>query len=129
MSDWVHPYYDDVDNMRLAEFVAWHAPDVTVQFANHPRPRGHDPDARSHRPLLGDDRRLKHNISNVWDTGDGTTVVEADIDYTRLDGKVVVTPCVTLLHRVEQGIDSVRIFVDLAPVFAPAEAPADAVTA
>jgi ketosteroid isomerase-like protein len=129
MSDWVHPYYDDVDNMRLAEFVAWHAPDVTVQFANHPPARGHDQMRGAIGHFWETIGGLKHNISNVWDTGDGTTVVEADIDYTRLDGKVVVTPCVTLLHRVEQGIDSVRIFVDLAPVFAPAEAPADAVTA
>ena len=53
----------------------------------------------------------------------GAAVVEADIDYTRTDGKVVTTPCVTLLHRAGDAeparVDHVRIFIDLAPVFAP----------
>ncbi len=130
MTDWVIRYYDDIDNMRLDEFVSWHAPDVTVQFANNPPAHGHDQvrGAIGHFwELIGG---LKHNILHVWDTPDGTSVVEANIDYTRKDGQVVTTPCVTLLHRADAGpesgtrsggIDSVRIFVDLAPVFAPAD--------
>lgn len=124
MNDWVHRYYDDVDHMRLQEFLAWHTPDVTVQFGNNPQAQGQQQvgGAIGHFwELIGG---LRHNIVNVWDTGDGTSVVEANIDYTRLDGRVVVTPCVTLLHRVADGIDSVRIFVDLAPVFAPDDAAA-----
>jgi hypothetical protein len=126
MSDWVHRYYDDVDNMRLDQYLAWHTPDVTVQFGNHPAARGLEQVgvAIGHFwQLIGG---LRHHTVNLWDTGDGTTVVEALIDYTRLDGDVVTTPCVTLLHRaddaVEGGVDSVRIFIDLTPVLAPAAA-------
>lgn len=133
-TDWVHRYYDDVDHMRMEEFLAWHAPDVVVRFANNPPAHGPEQvrGAIGHFwEMIGG---LKHGIVHVWDTGDGTTVVEADIDYTRTDGRVVTTPCVTLLHRSDGGgeqgrvdpvqidsvqIDSVRIFVDLAPVFAP----------
>ena len=119
-TEWVHRYYDDVDHMRMEEFLAWHAPDVTVQFANNPVAKGPDQvrDAIGHFwEMIGG---LEHHIVNIWDTGDGTVVVEANIDYTRKDGRVVVTPCVTLLHRPEgAGIDAVRIFVDVTPVFAP----------
>lgn len=126
MTEWVHRYYDDVDNMRLEDYLAWHTPDVTVQFANNPQAQGLEQvgGAIGHFwQLIGG---LKHNIVNVWDTDDGTSIVEALIDYTRQDGLVVTTPCVTLLHRVEAGVDSVRIFIDLAPVFAPAPAGAGA---
>lgn len=118
--DWVTRYYDDVDHMRMEEFLAWHTPDVTVRFANNPRAQGHDQvrGAIGHFwEMIGG---LRHNIVQVWEESDGTAVVEADIDYTRLDGTVVTTPCVTLLHRAGGGVDSVKIFVDVAPIFAPA---------
>ncbi len=133
--EWVTRYYDDVDHMRMDEFIAWHAPDVTVQFANNPQARGHDQvrGAIGHFwEMIGG---LKHNFVNVWEEPDGTAVVEAEIDYTRLDGDVVTTPCVTLLHRGDAGIDSVKIFIDVAPVFGPAasgaveQAPTDKVAA
>lgn len=126
MTEWVRHYYDDVDNMRLEEYLNWHTPDVTVQFANNPTAHGREQvgGAIGHFwQLIGG---LKHTFVNVWETEDGTSIVEALIDYTRLDGEVVTTPCVTLLHRVEAGVDSVRIFLDLAPVFAPAAAGAGA---
>lgn len=124
MSDWVHRYYDDVDHMRLPEFLAWHSADVTVQFANNPEARGQEQVAGAIGHFWEMIGGLKHNIVNVWEHVDGTTAVEANIDYTRQDGRVVTTPCVTLLHRAEAvsddaSIDAVRIFVDLAPVFAP----------
>lgn len=122
MTDWVYKYYDDVDNMRMDEYMAWHTPDVSVQFGNNPQVHGAAGvrDAIGHFwDMIGG---LKHNIVNVWETGDGTWVVEANIDYTRKDGLVATTPCVTLLHRGEPGVDAVRIFIDLAPVFAPAPA-------
>lgn len=117
---WVRRYYDDVDHMRIDEYMAWHTPDVTVQFGNNPPAHGTAEvrGAISHFwEIIGG---LRHHFVNVWDTGDGTTVLEARIDYTRLDGRVVTTPCVTLLHRDTDGqVDSVRIHIDLAPVFAP----------
>jgi SnoaL-like domain len=119
---WVTRYYDDVDNMRMQEFLAWHTPDVTVQFANNPHAHGSTDVSGAIGHFWQVIGGLKHNLLHVWEVADGTTVVEAAIDYTRLDGAVVTTPCVTLLHRVEAGIDSVRIFLDLAPVFAPADA-------
>ena len=130
MNGWVRRYYDDVDNMRLEEFLAWHTPDVMVQFGNNPQARGQEQVAGAIGHFWEIIGGLRHNIVNVWETDDGTAVVEALIDYTRLDGGVVTTPCVTLLHRVDPGadggIDSVRIFIDLAPVFAPASAAATA---
>ena len=122
-TDWVSAYYDDVDHMRMEEFLAWHTADVTVRFGNNPPAHG----TAEIRGAIGHFWEmiggLKHNLANVWHTADGTAVVEADIDYTRKDGAVVTTPCVTLLHRAGDAepvrIDHVRIFIDVTPVFAP----------
>lgn len=122
-TSWVRGYYDDVDHMRMEEFLAWHTPDVTVRFGNFPPAHGADEVRGAIGHFWETIGGLKHNIVNVWGNTDGTAVVEANIDYTRLDGKVVVTPCVTLLHRAGDAeparVDQVRIFIDLAPVFAP----------
>lgn len=121
MSDWVHAYYDDVDNQRMDEFIDWHSDDVRVRFGNNPEARGHDQVRGAIGHFWESIGGLKHNIAGVWEDPDGTTVVKADIDYTRLDGNVVTIPCATILHRTGEKIDTVQIFMDGAPIFAPLE--------
>ena len=121
VSDWVRDYYDDVDNMRMDEFIAWHTDDVRVRFANNPEAQGHDQVRGAIGHFWEEIRGLKHNIVNAWETG-GTAIVEAQIDYTRKDGNVVTVPCTTVLRRPGDKIDSVRIYMDPTPIFAPIEA-------
>jgi hypothetical protein len=120
MSDtWLRDYYDDVDHMRLEEFLAWHTDDVQVQFGNNPTAKGKDEVrfAIGHFwEMIGG---LKHHFVTVVQDGP-TTVLEANIDYQRKDGQMVTVPCATLLHRQGEKVDQVKIFADLTPVFAPA---------
>lgn len=119
MSDWVQRYYDDVDHMRMDEFLAWHTPDVRVRFANHPEAAGHEQVRGAIGHFWEAIGGLKHDITHVWEQSDGTAVVEANIDYTRKDEHVVTIPCTTILHRAGEKIDSVRIYMDGTPIFAP----------
>jgi ketosteroid isomerase-like protein len=119
MSDWLHDYYDDVDNMRLDAFVDRHTDDVVVKFGNNPAAVGKDEVRNSigyFWTLIGG---LKHDFRNVYLDGD-TTIVEADIEYTRADGGHVTVPCTSILHRRDGLVDQLRVYLDLAPVFAPA---------
>lgn len=124
MESWVSEYYADIDNMRMGPYLDWHTPGVRVQFANNPAAEG----AEEVRGAIGhfwdSIAGLKHNFVNVWHNPDGWTVVEAHIDYHRKDGQTVTLPCVTSLHRPADKIDEVRIFIDVAPVFAPSAEPA-----
>lgn len=117
---WLRDYYSDVDNMRLEEFVARHTDDIVVQFGNNPSANGKDEvrGAIGHFwEMIGG---LKHNFVSVVEDGD-VTVLEANIDYERKDnGQTVTVPCATMLRRNGDLVDQVKIFVDLAPVFAPA---------
>ena len=60
---------------------------------------------------------LKHNFINVVE-GQGLTVLEAKVDYHRKDGRQVTVPVVTVLERKGELVSSLRIYFDVAPVYA-----------
>ncbi len=117
MSNWVSDYYDDVDHMRLDEWVARHSDDVVVQFGNNPPAHGKEEVAQNIAGFWSMIGGLKHTVLRKFEV-DGTTILELDVDYTRSDGGHVVVPCTSILHRSGDLVDSLRIYIDLAPVFA-----------
>jgi SnoaL-like domain len=121
MSDWVNAYYDDVDHMRLDEWLARHTDDVVVRFGNNPPARGKEEVGGNIGGFWSMIGGLKHTILRSYEV-DGTTILEADVDYTRKDGNHVVVPCTTFLHREGDLVDELRVYIDLAPVFAEAAA-------
>lgn len=121
MSDWISAYYDDVDHMRMDEWVARHTDDIVVTFGNNPPARGKEQIAENIGYLWSTIDGLKHNFVNTFEV-DGTTILELKVDYTRKDGDLVTVPCTTIIHRTGELVDSMRIYIDLAPVFAEAQA-------
>ena len=64
-------------------------------------------------------RGLRHQVRNEWTVG-ADTIAETDVTYTRLDGKEVTVPAVTIWRVDGDGlIVDLRIYVDQAPLFAP----------
>ena len=91
MSDWINDYYDDVDHMRLDDWLARHTDDVVVKFGNNPPSRGKEEVGGNigyFWTLIGG---LKHNFVNTFEV-DGTTICELAVDYTRKDGSHVTVP-------------------------------------
>ena len=50
--------------------------------------------------------------------GQGLTFLEAKVDYRRKDGQQVTVPVVTVLERKGELVSSLRIYFDVAPVYA-----------
>ena len=50
--------------------------------------------------------------------GNGLTFLEAKVDYRRKDGRQVTVPVVTVLERKGELVSSLRIYFDVAPVYA-----------
>jgi hypothetical protein len=48
----------------------------------------------------------------------GLTFPEANVEYLRKDGKTVTIPAVTVLERNGDLVKSLRIYFDVAPVYA-----------
>ena len=119
MATWYQQFYDDIDNLRMEEYLAAQTEDATVVVGNGPKVMGRQQIRAGIGGFWGKIGGLRHRFFNVIESGD-FTVLEAHIDYTRKDGRVVTVPCTTVLKRRDSLISETRIYIDLAPVFAPA---------
>jgi ketosteroid isomerase-like protein len=117
MSDWVKHYYSVVDSMNAEEFTALHTEDVRLRFGNAEAVVGRDTVVQGIVDFWGAIKGLRHNFVQMWDEGD-IEIVEALIDYTRHDSKVVTLPCTSILRKRGDLVQDLRIYMDVAPVFA-----------
>lgn len=117
MTTWVRDYYDTIDGMNLEEFLGWHTDGAKVTFGNNPTAEGKEQIAEAIGGFWSMIGGLRHHFQNVWATDDGTTVLEAAIDYWTKGGTEVTVPAVTLIERSGEKVSNLRIHVDLAPLF------------
>jgi ketosteroid isomerase-like protein len=120
MSDWITDYYADVDGMNLDAYVAHHADEAEVIFANNPPAVGRDAIREAIGGFWTMIGGLRHEVHNRWDVNDGNTaVLEVTTHYTTHGGAAVSMPCVSILDRNAEGqVTSLRVHIDLAPLFA-----------
>jgi ketosteroid isomerase-like protein len=118
MSDWIREYFGIVDRMDMEGYLARHTDDVRFRFANAPTTTGKEPIRDGLTQLWGSIEGLRHDIVQVWDT-DGAGISEANVVYTRKDGSQVGIPATTILRKRGNLVEDVRIYMDLAPLFAP----------
>jgi limonene-1,2-epoxide hydrolase len=117
MQHWFSDLYANVDAMRLDAFVAGLAPDVEVVVGNNPAMHGRQAVKDGIGCFWSTIQGLKHNFVNVVE-GQGLTILEAKVDYVRKDGRQVTVPVVTVLERNGELVKSLRIYFDVAPVYA-----------
>lgn len=118
MGDWLTTFFDNVDRKDLDAFIDSLTDDVVVKFANHPPAVGKEQVRAAIGGFFETVDGMQHDFVEVHTERD-VTVLEADIEYTRKDGARVRVPSATVLHRPDQHVAHLRIYLDLAPVFAP----------
>jgi ketosteroid isomerase-like protein len=117
MKPWYSDMYANVDAMRLDEFVAGLTPDVEVIVGNNPTMKGRQAVKQGIGHFFSTIAGLEHHFVNVVE-GQGLTFLEAKVDYRRKDGRQVTVPVVTVLERNGELVKSLRIYFDVAPVYA-----------
>lgn len=117
MTHWFSDMYANVDAMRLDEFVATLTPDVEVVVGNNPAMNGRQAVREGIGFFFSTIAGLNHRFLNVVE-GNGLTFLEAKVDYRRKDGREVTVPVVTVLERKGDLVKSLRIYFDVAPVYA-----------
>ena len=115
--DLIKRYYAAVDAMDIDTFKSMHGPNSRVIFANFPPAEGPDQIAGAIGEFWSSLRGLKHKFINRWDHP-GETILEVAVSYTRKDGQSVTLPCVTILKPDGDKVGELRIFTDVAPVYA-----------
>jgi hypothetical protein len=102
-------YYEVVDAMDLEAFKA--------MPANFPAAEGPDQIAGAISHFWSTIRSMKHRFINRWDLPQ-ETILEAAVSYTRKDGQVVTIPCVSILRPDGEQVGELRVFIDVAPIYA-----------
>ena len=122
---WAKGIYDNsVDKKDAAGFAAAFTADGWCRFANNPPIVGRDNIRAAIAQFFTAMKSLKHSPKGAFMDGD-TLFLEAEVTYTRHDDAQVTVPAMTVFHIAseEEGgrflADQCRIFVDLAPLFAP----------
>jgi ketosteroid isomerase-like protein len=120
MGTWIDDYYADVDAMRLEAFVDRHSDDAVVVFGNNPPAVGKEAIGANIGGFWSMIGGLRHERRNLWFVNDGgTAVLEVVTHYTTKGGAAVPVPCVSILDRDADGkVTSLRVYIDLAPLFA-----------
>ena len=114
---WLQNKYLAVDSRNHNEYAKYLSDDCALQFGNNPLAVGENALLQGIDNFWDSIHGLNHNFINVLGT-DNCLVLEAVIDYTRVDNKVVQTPCVTIIERNDEGLaKSIRIFIDTTPVY------------
>ena len=120
---WAHDLYADaVDHKDAAGFAAAFTPDAWLRFGNAPPIVGRDAIREAIAQFFAAFDSLRHESKGTFLDGH-TLILEAVVTYARHDGGVVSVPAVTIFRLVEDSArpvaDQCRIYVDLAPLFAP----------
>ena len=120
MATWIDDYYADVDAMRLEAFVERHSDDAAVVFGNNPPSVGKEAIRAAIGGFWSMIGGLRHERRNLWFVDNGATaVLEVVTHYTTKGGAEVMVPCVSLLDQNADGrVTSLRVLIDLAPLFA-----------
>lgn len=117
MKHWFTDLYSSIEAMDLDEFVAGLSEDAEVSVGNNPTMKGRQAAREGLGYFLSTIAGIRHNVTNVVEAN-GVTVMEAKVNYTRKDGNIVTVPAVTVMERRGDLVTSMRIYVDVAPIYA-----------
>ena len=118
MGNDVQQTFADIDTMDADTFLRHLHPEVRFTFGNLDPVHGHEGVRAAVDGFWATIGGLKHHLHHSWDVEDDTTVVHADVEYTRQDGTVVTVPNIDILHWRDGTVDDWRIVIDLAPLYA-----------
>lgn len=128
-SDWISHYYADIDAMRVQSFVNRHSEDAVLVFGNNPPLVGKAAIAEAMKQFWDLLESSYHERRNLWfaDEGD-TAIVEWHVHYETKSGRKFTVPSVSVLDRGPDGlVTSLRVHVDLAPLYEELDDPQDTI--
>jgi ketosteroid isomerase-like protein len=117
MSRDVAQTFADIDAFDPDKFVAHLTPDVTFRFGNADPVTGRAAVREGVAGFFSTIDGLTHHLRNVFESGD-TVIVQADVEYRRLDGKTVTVPNADILVYDGDLVRDWQIYIDVTPVYA-----------
>ena len=122
-AEWARALYEGhVDHKDATGFAAAFTDEAELQFGNNPPLAGRAAIESAIAGFFTAMVALRHETVRLSIDGD-TLFLEARVTYTRHDGGVVTVPAMTVFDMTDtpagRRAERCRIYVDLAPLFAP----------
>lgn len=116
--DWIAAYFEEVDRMNPDGLLRWYADDGSFRFAGQPKVIGKPAIKQVLANFYSSIRSMHHHRTGVWvDAAAASGVWEAEVEFTRRDGKVVMIPAVSVLRLRDGLVADFRFVMDAAPLF------------
>lgn len=121
----IDAFYASIDALDLDRVVAGFAPDGEVVFGNNPAAVGREAIAGALGGFWASIGSMRHERRNLWAIGSDTHVLEAICHYGTKGGAPVPLPVTTVIESSSEGlVTSLRVYIDMAPLFAAVTAEA-----
>ena len=117
-SQLVRRMFEAGESMNVHNFAAFYGDNAHYQFGNFPVVYGPQGIISSSDAFLQKVKKVVHYIENIWEVDDETVVVEMTVRYDRHDGKTFTLPCCDTIRVRDGKVQSLKIFMDIGPVFA-----------
>ena len=110
--------FADIDSFDPDRFAAHLTEDVFFQFGNGEPVTGRAAVREAVAGFFSTIGGLTHHIRDTWQVGD-VAIAQIDVEYLRKDGKTVTIPNADILTFDGDLASDWRIYIDLAPLYAP----------
>ena len=114
----VRKMFEAGESMNVNNFAKFYAEGAHYQFSNFPVVYGPQAIIDGSQGFLQKVKKVIHYIENVWEIDNETVVVEMTVRYDRHDGKSFTLPCCDTIRIRDGKVQSLKIFMDITPVFA-----------
>lgn len=116
MSDWIDDFHADVEALRLDAVLERMTADVRVAVGNNPVMAGREAVGQGLGGLFSALNGMRHTVVHSAESG-GLSFREMRVEYQRKDGRSVTVPVVGVFERRGAQVSSLRLYLDIAPVF------------
>jgi hypothetical protein len=114
---WIEKMYTGVDNADEHAFGAELSENCVLKFGNQPEMKGRSTIVEGIGQFFSSLKGLSHHFTHMWEVDD-EIILDSNVTYTRLDDQKVTVPAVTIIKQKDLKADEMRIYVDLAPLYA-----------
>jgi SnoaL-like domain len=116
--EWYLGYLNAMDKLDLDAYASYLATNCELQFGNNSIVKGKNNVVEALRAFWATIDGDEHNLQNIFGD-DNNFVLEAFNTFKLKDGKTVTVPAVAITEKnSEELVTSVRLFMDVAPIFA-----------
>jgi ketosteroid isomerase-like protein len=117
VSDQLRRVFATFDGKDVATLSGFMTDDVELRLGNVEMIKGKTAFVDAVNGFLASIAGVRHEILTEYEDGDAA-IVEFDVHYTRLDGKVVTLPCCNVFRLRDGLIAEYRSYMDASPVYA-----------